>query len=64
MANAIAHYGLNYEYDALIYYCIKNGILETPTRKKAIYFEKAKSRKFSTRKKTDYRFLKLMMDEC
>ena len=64
MANAIAHYGLDYDNDALIHYCINNGILETPARKMAHYFEKAKRRKFSTREKTDYRFLKQMMEEC
>lgn len=64
MANAIAHYGIDYDYDALINYCINNGILELSARKMASYFEKAKSRKFSTREKTNYRFLKEMMDEC
>lgn len=44
MANAIAHYGLDYDNDALIHYCINNGILETPARKMAHYFEKAKRR--------------------
>lgn len=64
MANAIAHYSIDFESDALIHFCINNGILETSAIKIANYFEKAKQRKFSTNEITNYPFLKQMMIDC
>ncbi len=63
MANAIAHYGIGYDYDALIHHCINNGILESSAIKIATYFNRAQQRKFATRGENDYRFMKQIMEE-
>lgn len=61
MANALAHYSVDFDGDALIHYCIHNGIVESSAIKIAEYFRRAQQRKFNTRERTNYRFMKQMM---
>lgn len=46
MANAIKNYHIPFEHDALIHYCIHNGLLYDSACKTVEYFEKAQNRKF------------------
>lgn len=46
MANAIRHYNIPFEHDALIHYCIHHGMLYDSALKTVEYFEKAKHRRF------------------
>ena len=62
MANALAHYKVPLEYEAVVSYCIKRNIIATSSFQIAEYFSKAKHRKFATMDKIDYKFLKTMME--
>ena len=62
MANALAHYKVPFEYEAVVIYCIKRNIIATSSFQIAEFFSKAKHRKFATMDKTDYKFLKTMME--
>ena len=46
MANAIKHYHIPFEHDALLHYCINNGLLNEAAEKTVDYFEKAQKRLF------------------
>ena len=46
VANEIKRKKIKFSTDAIIYYCIKNGILETSARKIAEHFKKAQSHTF------------------
>ena len=62
MANALAHYKVPFEYEAVVSYCIRHNIIATSAFLIAEYFSKAKHRKFATMDKTDYKFMKKMME--
>ena len=62
MANALAHYKVPFEYEAVVSYCIGHNIIATSAFQIAEYFSKAKHRKFATMDKTDYKFMKKMME--
>ena len=63
MSNAIAQYGLAPDYDAILYYCLNNGIWPKGGRKIAEYFVKAQSKKFKTDGNYPFKFLVEMMNE-
>ena len=46
IANAIKHYKIPFEHDALVHYCINNGLTNEAATKTVEYFEKAQSRLF------------------
>lgn len=46
MANAIKHYKIPFEHDALFHFCINNGLLNKAAAKTVEYFEKAQKRLF------------------
>lgn len=46
MANAIKHYKIPFEHDALVHYCINNGMINDAAAKTVGYFEKAQKSLF------------------
>lgn len=57
MANAIKHYNIPFEHDALMHYCINNGMLNEAAAKTVEYFEKAQIRLFHVDKSYEPEFL-------
>lgn len=57
MANAIKHYKIPFEHDALVHCCINNGLLYDAATKTVEYFEKAQKRLFHVESGDDPKFL-------
>lgn len=64
MANTLKHFHIPFEYDAVVHYCIHHGIAYMSAIQIADHFYKAQKRKFVTLDKTDYKFLKTMLDRA
>ena len=63
MSNAIAQSKLVADYDAILHYCLNNGIWHKGGRKIAEYFVKAQTKKFKTDGNYPFKFLVDMMNE-
>ena len=61
MSNALSHYKIPFSHDALVNYCINNGIVNDAAQMIAEYFTKAQKRKFSMRD-PGYHYMKQIMD--
>lgn len=62
MSNALSHFGVKLDHDAVLHYCINNGIWDNDGANKiADYFTRAQSQRFSVGR-DDYDFLKEMME--
>lgn len=61
MSNALSHYNVPLSYDAVVYYCLNNGIINEASHIIADHFLKAQQRLFAV-PRHDYDFLKEMMD--
>lgn len=62
MSNALSYFGVKLDHDAVLYYCINNGIWDKDGANKiADYFTKAQSHRFSV-DRDDIDFLKEMME--
>lgn len=62
MSNALSFYKIQIDKEAIIHYCINNGILYKSAYMIADYFSRAQGRKFATDKDIDYKFLGDMMN--
>lgn len=63
MANAVNLCNLQFDYDAVLYYCLNNGINHDGGRKIAEHFSKAAQRKYKTDGNYPLTFLKEMMNK-
>lgn len=63
MSNALAYYNVPLDFDSVHHYCINNGMLDSSAIITAEHFIKAQERKFSTKTKINYKFLKEKMEE-
>lgn len=62
MANALAHYHVTFDHEALMSYCLENELIESAAIKTIEYFEKAQSRKIAVSKDIRYEFLRNQMN--